>query len=78
MKGNKSQNQMILEHLMSGKSITPMDALTKFGCFRLSARISDIRGMGYPIHTELVNDKKPDGRYERYARYMLIEIQEVH
>ena len=38
-----SQCSAILEHLKKGLSITPLEALTKFGCFRLSARIHDLR-----------------------------------
>jgi hypothetical protein len=38
----ESQNKKILSHLLAGKTITPMDALQKYGCFRLSARIFDL------------------------------------
>ncbi len=38
-----SQEQLILNHLKSGKSITAMEALDLFGCFRLASRISDLR-----------------------------------
>ena len=41
----KSQNERILAHLKKGKKITPLDALEKFGCFRLAARISDYEKM---------------------------------
>lgn len=44
-----TQNQQILDYLKSGKKITPLTALKKFGCFRLSARIWDLRSQGYPI-----------------------------
>ena len=37
-----TQNQQILDYLKSGKSITPLTALKKFGCFRLSARKLDL------------------------------------
>lgn len=68
-----TQNEAILNHLKSGKSITPIEALNKYGCFRLASRISDIKKMGYLVHKEMVNDKKPDGTKERYAKYMLVE-----
>ena len=38
-----SQCSAILEHLKKGLSITPLEALNRFGCFRLSARIHDLR-----------------------------------
>jgi primase-polymerase (primpol)-like protein len=50
-----SQKQRILEHLMEGKSITPLEALKRFGCFRLGARIWDlIHKDGYAIKAEYV------------------------
>lgn len=61
----KSQEQMILEHLKAKKEITPMDALNLYGCFRLGARIADLRGQGYNITTE-INQKG-----KRYAIYRL-------
>ena len=62
-----TQNDAIREHLMSGKSITPLDALRDYGCFRLAARIDQLRKQGYCITTEFEtrNDKK-------YASYRLI------
>jgi hypothetical protein len=49
-----SQNKGILAYLQSGKSITPIEALKEFGCFRLSARIFDLRAMGHNIKTKSV------------------------
>ena len=62
----ESQNALIKSWLLNGKSITPLDALNMFGCFRLSARIANLRDEGLPIVTDMVtiNDK-------RVARYYL-------
>ena len=49
-----SQNKGILAYLQSGKSITPIEALKEFGCFRLSARIFDLRAMGHNIKTKSI------------------------
>ena len=49
-----SQSQQILRHLQEGKSITPIDALNLFGCFRLSARIADLRHDGWQIKTDTI------------------------
>jgi len=49
-----TQNQQIKAYLTKGKSITPLDALSKFGCFRLAARISDLRKDGLKIVTKNV------------------------
>lgn len=37
-----------------GARITPMDALRRFGCFRLSARIADLRVDGNKIFSHMV------------------------
>lgn len=39
----KTQEELITDHLLSGKTLTPLEALEKFGCFRLAARIHEIR-----------------------------------
>ena len=49
-----TQNQQIKSYLEKGKSITPIQALNKFGCFRLAARISDLRNDGLNITTKIV------------------------
>lgn len=38
-----TQNERIRKHLESGKSITAIQALHKFNCFRLASRIAEIR-----------------------------------
>ena len=71
-KGDRmSQNEMIADFLKSGKSINPMIALKKFGCFRLSARIADLKGKGMDIKSSLVNDVNGEGNPVRYAVYWL-------
>ena len=49
-----SQNTAILAHLRAGKRITGLDALTRFGCSRLAARILDLRQAGHPITGETI------------------------
>lgn len=51
----KSQNEKILKYLQSGKTITPIGALSMFNCFRLAARISDLRKDGHTIYTNTIN-----------------------
>ena len=67
----ESQNRMILGHLKEFKSITSLDALSEFGCFRLAARIKDLRDAGHHIHTEMV--ELPRGG-QRIAEYTLIKL----
>ena len=62
----QTQNQQILEYLEIGNKITPLEALDRFGCFRLSSRIFDLRQQGHKIITE---NKKVDGK--TFAEYSL-------
>lgn len=48
------------------RGITPIDALQEFGCFRLSARIWDLRHRGFTIESRPVRGKN-------YCRYVLIK-----
>ena len=59
-----SQKAQVLQALQAGLKLTPLDALTYFGCFRLAARIAELRSEGYPIDTS-----KTDG----FAVYTLVE-----
>lgn len=53
MKANTAaQTAQILNWLKKGKSLTPLQALQKFDCFRLGARIWDLRHAGHNIITE--------------------------
>ena len=70
MKRLTGQNRAILNYLESGGSLTSIEALNKFQCFRLAARIGDLRKAGHNIHTKTI---KEDGK--RYAVYSLPKIQ---
>ncbi len=39
MTNNKTQKELVLEHLKSGKTLSPMQALNLYQCFRLAAII---------------------------------------
>lgn len=54
MKTNPNQTTKILLHLKAGKKITGMDALNLFGCWRLGARIFDIKEMGFNVNMKLI------------------------
>lgn len=61
-----TQKDMILEHMMSGRPITPLEALNLYGSLRLGARIADIRKEGYIVYREMVTDTKTGKRYAQY------------
>lgn len=60
-----SQNFWLLEQLKKKRRITSLDALREAQCMRLSARVYNLRCMGYDIHTERVHldSGKVIGRY---------------
>lgn len=62
-----SQKARILEHMRTGNSITPVEALNLYGCFRLGARIADIKADGYLVHTEMIKDPRTGKRYAQYS-----------
>lgn len=65
----ESQNQSIRKHLLSGKTITPLTALHKFGTLRLAARIYDCHSLmpkGKRIEKQMV---KVNGA--RVAKYFV-------
>jgi hypothetical protein len=60
-----SQNKQIADYLNKGKKLTTLDALNKFGCFRLASRINDLRNEGMNIKTKIVKleNKKQIAQY---------------
>ena len=67
-----TQNDKILRHLKTHKrGITQLDAIQRYGCLRLSARISELRDMGYVIKSEIVAVKNKDGETCHVSRYTL-------
>ena len=65
---SQSQNKAILKYLKKGHKLTPLDALARFGCMRLSARIYDLKKEGHFIITNnfTLGDKT-------FAEYTLIK-----
>ena len=63
----EAQGNAILAHLQQGNTITAIEALNDFGCFRLSARILDLKNKGHKIISEMI--KLPSDK--RIARYSL-------
>lgn len=62
-----SKTAAVLAHLKRGRTITSMQAFEKFRATRLADIVFKLRGQGYNISTELVEDEKT-----RFARYRLI------
>lgn len=63
-----SQSDLILEHLKSGKTITPLEALKLYGSLRLGARIFELIKQGHQITAKLI--ELPNGK--KVAEYRMI------
>jgi hypothetical protein len=61
----KPQTRKVLNHLTKRRSISPMEALTVYGIYRLSACIYDLRKVGIKIKTNM----RKDAAGHNYARY---------
>ena len=62
-----TQGAQILRHLRSGKHLTALEALQRFSCLRLAARIRDLKNDGHAITSTRV--ELPNGK--RVASYRL-------
>jgi hypothetical protein len=59
------QTEAIKAHLEEGNTITAIEALNKFGCFRLASRIHDLKTEGYVVDKIMVTGENN----KRYAQY---------
>lgn len=66
-----TQSDMILNALLAGETLTPLDSLKRFGCFRLGARIWDLKKAGYKIEMNLVDV----GNGKHCASYKLSQVR---
>ena len=67
-----TQANQILLWLKRGHSITPLEALNKFGSFRLGARIYELKKRGYNIERKFVitNSKKYVAEYRLEEKWL--------
>ena len=61
-----TQTQAIRAHLLKHNSITPLEALRKYRCFRLAARINDLKRSGFSVQSVMVERKGT-----RFAKYVM-------
>lgn len=67
-----SQCDRLLSRLKRGP-ITPMEAWSELGIYRLGARVFDLKASGHDIDRELVPVSNRFGEECRVAQYRLIE-----
>lgn len=68
-----TQIDRIKKHFESGKSLTPIQALNKFGCFRLASVVYKLNKRGMNI----VNEPKPGTNYATYVTKKPIKPEHV-
>ena len=60
------QNARILTHLQSGRTITALEALEWFKCFRLASRVCDLRKAGYDVKKRTIKTNSGKSVAEYY------------
>lgn len=68
----QSQRQHILDWLLGGNTLTPLQALDKFKCFRLAGRVCELRDEGWAICKEMVRVQS-GGETKWVAEYWMAE-----
>ena len=66
-----TQCERVLQYMQDFGSINPMQALGDLGCYRLGARIWDLRHGGHRITRRMVAAKNRYGESVSYAEYRL-------
>lgn len=66
-----SHEERILDHLGKKKSISGLEAIDLFGCYRLAARIHDLREAGHAIETNTITGTNRYGQPYRFATYTM-------
>ena len=75
--GKMSQKDRVIKYIKDFGSITPAEAFTELGAYRLSAIIYDLKHKdGYSIKTETQKGKNRYGDTTHYAKYSFIEQDE--
>ena len=68
----RSQNDKILEHLLTHGFIDRFTAREQYRCERLASRICDLRQKGEPIHTVMRYKTNEDGETVKWAEYVYV------
>jgi hypothetical protein len=66
----KTQCQQVADYLRTGAPLTPLEALSRFGCNRLAARVDELRHSGMNIITTMIEVAGVHGK-SRVAQYTL-------
>lgn len=69
MQERKTKIELIKEHLMSGKTLTQLEAIGLYSAFRLAARVHELKKQGWNIK----KNEKRDANGSIYVEYYLGE-----
>jgi len=61
-----TQQKMILDYLKSGKTLSPLECLDKFGCMKLATRIGELKKQGVNIGSEWRQDFNTGKKWKDY------------
>ena len=64
-----TQHKLILAHMDTYGSITPMEAFGEYGITKLATRISELRRLGVDISGEMMEGTNRFGKPIRFMRY---------
>lgn len=67
----KKQTERIVEYMEKFGSISQLEAVRDIGCYRLSARIADLKAEGYEIEDDFESSKNRFGEAVSFKRYRL-------
>lgn len=68
-----TQCERILRHMQDYGSITQAEAISEYGCYRLGARIYDLKKAGYKIKRQIETGENRYREKVTFARYCLEE-----
>jgi hypothetical protein len=71
-----NQCEKVLNYMKKNGKITQRDAIW-LGCYRLSARIKDLRDAGEKINSEMQKVRNADGTHTYIAVYTLTEEEQT-
>jgi hypothetical protein len=63
----ETQNIQVLKHFKQGGTLTALEAVHRFGITRLSARVYDLKNMGYRVIDSWEVNDSTGKRFKRYG-----------
>lgn len=66
-----TQCELVLRHIKDFGSITPAEAVSEYGIYRLASRIYDLKKRGVIFETEMVYGKNRYGELTKFKRYSI-------